>query len=129
MSDFTTQDSQADHHQENINARVAELLAEGSQDIYRLVIEPIEREVVRNVVAHCKGNYVRASRMLGISRMTLRKKLGVVRPWGKRRQLGMDSGKNGADDAMNPVPKHGGRGPMERVETRSNMGVVPFDLA
>jgi DNA-binding protein Fis len=62
-----------------IAERVAQLLAEGNEDVYRIVIEPVEREVVRRVVAHCRGNYLRASRILGISRMTLRKKIGVKR--------------------------------------------------
>lgn len=62
-----------------LSQRIAKLVAEGNEDVYRIVIEPIEREVVRNVVAHCQGNYLRASRILGISRMTLRKKIGVKR--------------------------------------------------
>lgn len=126
MSEFTTQDSAANCHEEHVNERVAELLAEGSQDVFRLVIEPIEREVVRAVVTHCKGNYVRASRILGISRMTLRKKLGVVRPWGKRRQMATESMSKDPDAAMNPSPRSGIRGSMERVDPRGSFGSVPF---
>lgn len=126
MSDFTSQDSANDCHEDRVNERVAELLAEGSQDIFRLVIEPIEREVVRAVVTHCKGNYVRASRLLGISRMTLRKKLGVVRPWGKRRQMAAESMSKEADAALNPISKSGIRGPLERVEPRGSFGSVPY---
>lgn len=78
-----------------IAERVAQLLAEGNEDVYRIVIEPIEREVVRRVVAHCRGNYLRASRILGISRMTLRKKIGV-----KRNLVSADASLENAQSAL-----------------------------
>lgn len=74
-----------------LSQRIAKLVAEGNEDVYRIVIEPIEREVVRNVVAHCQGNYLRASRILGISRMTLRKKIGVKRKPAAQRTTEVDA--------------------------------------
>ena len=88
MSDFAAEQTIGQRQSSNpsieivIAQRVAELLAAGNEDIYRIVIEPIEREVVKTVVAHCDGNYLRSSRILGISRMTLRKKIGVKRHFG-----------------------------------------------
>lgn len=84
-----------------LSQRIAKLLAEGNEDVYRIVIEPIEREVVRNVVAHCQGNYLRASRILGISRMTLRKKIGV-----KRKTASTASVEDHAADSLVSAPVH-----------------------
>lgn len=134
MSDLTTPDVVSnDHHEPSIEERVAELLAEGNQDIFRIVIEPVEREVVRLVVEHCKGNYVHASRILGISRMTLRKKLGVTRPWGKRSAMNGDLNGREPDRDSNPMQKNNGRQAdhdHEIMESRrAYSGAVPFDMA
>jgi DNA-binding NtrC family response regulator len=63
-----------------IACRVADLLNEGKGDIYRVVIQSVEKELFRTVLAHFKGNRVKASRALGISRFTLRKKLRALAP-------------------------------------------------
>ena len=65
-----------------VQEQVAVLLNGDSTDIFREIVEPFERQVCEAVVAHFNGNYVQASRVLGIARMTLRRKLGVKRPWG-----------------------------------------------
>jgi DNA-binding protein Fis len=57
--------------------RVDALLQEGQVDIFGKVVSQIECEVVKCVVDHLKGNYVRASKVLGIARMTLRRKLRI----------------------------------------------------
>ncbi len=86
------------------------------------------------LVEHCKGNYVHASRILGISRMTLRKKLGVTRPWGKRAMMTEESSPRENERDMNPMQKNSSRQSdhdhdHEAVDSRrSYAGVVPFDL-
>lgn len=53
------------------------------QDLYETVIEKVERPLLRLVLTHVDGNQVRAARLLGINRNTLRtrlKKLGVKPP-------------------------------------------------
>ena len=47
----------------------------GSQDLYRMVIEEVERPLFTCVMQHLGGNQTRAAELLGISRSTLRKKL------------------------------------------------------
>lgn len=61
-----------------INKRVNELLQEGSNDIYRILIHSVEKDLLERVLAHFKGNQFRASQALGISRFTLRKKLRAI---------------------------------------------------
>ncbi len=49
----------------------------GGQDLYRLVIEEVERPMFSCVMEHLGGNQTRAAELLGISRSTLRKKLAL----------------------------------------------------
>ena len=49
----------------------------GSQDLYRMVIEEVERPLFTCVMQHLGGNQTRAAELLGISRSTLRKKLAL----------------------------------------------------
>jgi Fis family transcriptional regulator, factor for inversion stimulation protein len=53
------------------------LLAEKStpDNLYHIVIEAVERPLLKTVLHHVGGNQSLAARMLGISRSTLRKKL------------------------------------------------------
>jgi Fis family transcriptional regulator len=53
----------------------AQLDGHGTQDLYRLVIEEVERPLFASVMQHMGGNQTRAAELLGISRSTLRKKL------------------------------------------------------
>lgn len=48
-----------------------------TQDLYRLVIEEVERPLFTCVMQHLGGNQTRAAELLGISRSTLRKKLAL----------------------------------------------------
>jgi nitrogen regulation protein NR(I) len=52
-----------------------ELLRAGEMEIYRRVSEKMDRVVLTAVLKHVKGNQVKASEILGISRTTLRDKL------------------------------------------------------
>ena len=45
-------------------------------DLYRLVIGEVERPLLLTVLDHTRGNQTMAARLLGISRSTLRKRLG-----------------------------------------------------
>jgi len=47
-----------------------------TNDLYRLVMNEVEPPMLQTVLDHCGGNQTRAARMLGMSRSTLRKKLG-----------------------------------------------------
>jgi DNA-binding protein Fis len=65
-------------HEPEIGRRVASLLAEGHCDIYKTVIQLIEKDLFQAALDHYKGNRLKASRALGISRFTLRKKLRAM---------------------------------------------------
>ena len=44
-------------------------------DLYRMVLEEVERPLLESVMSYCGGNQTRAAEHLGINRGTLRKKL------------------------------------------------------
>jgi len=52
-------------------------------DLYRLVNEEVERPLFESVLEYTGGNQTRAARILGISRSTLRKKIGLYQHEGK----------------------------------------------
>jgi two-component system nitrogen regulation response regulator GlnG len=54
---------------------VARLLASGEMDIYRRVCLDVDRAVLEAVLRHARGNQLKASELLGITRTTLRAKL------------------------------------------------------
>jgi DNA-binding protein Fis len=66
---------------------VTRLLNEGKTDVHRTILAQVELDVLAAVVEHCNGSYLRASRILGISRTTLRKKIGRKSPSGKPSKL------------------------------------------
>jgi Fis family transcriptional regulator, factor for inversion stimulation protein len=45
-------------------------------DLYRLVMNEVEAPMLREVLRHTDGNLSRAALLLGLSRATLRKKMG-----------------------------------------------------
>jgi nitrogen regulation protein NR(I) len=62
----------------DVQHMVQQLLQFGSPDIYRTVIQAVDRVVFESVLEHVGGNQVQASELLGISRTTLRAKLAAL---------------------------------------------------
>ena len=58
-----------------VKAEVSKVLRSPSPDIYRSLMERIERPMLETVLDHVDGNQVQAANLLGINRNTLRKKI------------------------------------------------------
>ena len=52
------------------------LLNNNSKNIYSLIIEKVEKSVIKNILDFTNGNQLKASEILGLNRNTLRKKIG-----------------------------------------------------
>jgi two-component system nitrogen regulation response regulator GlnG len=66
-----------------VERELAAALDAGAHDVYRRVLERVERPLLEAVLAHTDGNQIRAAAILGINRNTLRKKiveLGIQLP-------------------------------------------------
>lgn len=53
--------------------------------LYGIVLQEVERPLLRLVLEECRGNQLRAAALLGLNRNTLRKKI---------RELGLEAGRN-----------------------------------
>ena len=62
----------------DVVALVQELLSRGEDDVYLKVGQAVDRAVLEAVLRHTGGNQVTASHLLGMSRTTLRAKLGAL---------------------------------------------------
>jgi two-component system nitrogen regulation response regulator GlnG len=66
-----------------VEREVAAALEAGTSDVYRQILERVEKPLLEAVLAHTEGNQIRAAAILGINRNTLRKKvveLGIDLP-------------------------------------------------
>ena len=81
----------------DLRACTEQLLASGTQDLYRVLLGTVDRVALAAVLKHVGGNQVRASEVLGISRTTLR---------GKLRAAGLS-----ADGRRRPPPGANGSAP------------------
>lgn len=87
------------HELPDLRAYAEQLLAAGTQDLYRVLLGTVDRVALAAVLRHVGGNQVRASEVLGISRTTLR---------GKLRAAGLSAdGRRKAPPGLNGVAPHG----------------------
>ena len=68
----------AERQLSGLAALVHQLLESGQTEIYRHALAAFDRIVLAEVLRHSQGNQVLASQLLGISRTTLRAKLGPL---------------------------------------------------
>ena len=68
----------ASHATGDVGDLVRSLLAAGATEIYRKVIQLVDRIVVDETLQHVGGNQVQESELLGISRTTLRAKIAAA---------------------------------------------------
>ena len=65
--------------EKSLNEYFVHLDGEAPDDIYRMVIDNVEKTLFANVMQRAEGNQTQAAEMLGINRTTLRTKLKVHR--------------------------------------------------
>lgn len=58
-----------------LDAYFADLDGQSPNDLYRMVINEVEKPLLQTVMNNTNGNQSRAAKILGINRSTLRKKL------------------------------------------------------
>lgn len=68
-------DRLADHIDQALDRYFEDLNGQDPVALYSMIIREVERPVLERVMARAGGNQSRASKMLGINRNTLRKKL------------------------------------------------------
>ena len=64
---------------QSLNEYFVHLDGESPDDIYRMVIDNVEKALFSNVMRRAEGNQTQAADMLGINRTTLRSKLKTHR--------------------------------------------------
>jgi DNA-binding NtrC family response regulator len=78
----------------DVRELVRALLRAGADDLYRQVVQEVDRVVLGEVLVHARGNQVQASERLGMSRTTLRAKLAA---------LNVSGGGEGTSDSHRPA--------------------------
>jgi len=64
--------------EEKLRDIVSKMCRAGQGDLYNMVMECMEKPLLGMVLAECKGNKLKAARVLGINRNTLRKKMQTL---------------------------------------------------
>ena len=59
----------------SVRQYLAQLEGQLSTDVYQMVLAEVEAPLLEEIMAYTRGNQTKASRMLGLNRGTLRKKL------------------------------------------------------
>lgn len=77
QSDSDTRDQPLSHYVSTSLNRYFDSLngCEPPCDLYRMVLEQVEKPLLERVLAYCGGNQSRAAQVLGMNRATLRKKI------------------------------------------------------
>ena len=65
--------------EKSLNEYFFHLDGDPADDIYRMVIDNVEKTLFKNVMERAEGNQTQAADMLGINRTTLRNKLKAHR--------------------------------------------------
>ena len=65
--------------EKSLNEYFVHLDGESPDDIYRMVIDNVEKALFSDVLRRAEGNQTKAAEMLGINRTTLRSKLKTHR--------------------------------------------------
>tara|TARA_R110000868_G_scaffold38572_8_gene134761 strand:- start:863 stop:1123 length:261 start_codon:yes stop_codon:yes gene_type:complete len=63
---------------QNIATYFENLDGQEVNNLHNLVIKEVEKSLIQTVMGHAKGNQVKAARILGITRVTLRKKIDLL---------------------------------------------------
>ena len=61
--------------EEKLSYFISKMCRAGQGNLYQMVMEHMEKPLLEGVLAECKGNQLKASKILGINRNTLRKKI------------------------------------------------------
>ncbi len=60
---------------DSLHSYFSKLDGHAPDDLYRMVIEEVEKPLLESVMNYCGGNQTKAAKCLGLNRGTLRKKL------------------------------------------------------
>lgn len=64
---------------QNVSLYFKNLDGQEAQNLHDLVIQEVEHSLIETVLNHTSGNQVKAARILGITRVTLRKKIDLLK--------------------------------------------------
>ena len=64
---------------QNIATYFENLDGQEVNNLHNLVIKEVEQSLIETVLEHTSGNQVKAARILGITRVTLRKKIDLLK--------------------------------------------------